>query len=56
MKHNGLDYEWMCVLAVNLVSTHQTENLRGFSEVSQSQQLLIVIVVPRFFIFINLDS
>jgi len=35
-------------LAVNFVSTHQTENLRGFSEVGENKQLLIAIVVKRF--------
>ncbi|RYH71904.1 hypothetical protein EVU94_14620 [Flavobacteriaceae bacterium 144Ye] len=31
-------------LAVNLASTHRTENPRGFSEVGENKQLLIAIV------------
>jgi len=31
-------------LALNLASTHQTENSRGFSEVGENKQLLIAIV------------
>jgi len=37
-------------LALNLESTHQTENPRGFSEVGENKQLLIAIVVRSFFI------
>jgi hypothetical protein len=36
-------------LAVNLASTHQTENPHGFSEVGENKQLLIAIVVKRYF-------
>jgi len=35
-------------LALNFVSTHQTENLIGFSGVGRNKQLLIAIVVKRF--------
>jgi len=35
-------------LAVNLASTHQTENLQGFSEVGENKQLLIAIVGCSF--------
>ncbi|APY06855.1 hypothetical protein BWZ20_00440 [Winogradskyella sp. J14-2] len=40
----------MRALALNFTSTHQTENPRGFSEVGEDKQLLIAIVVARFFI------
>jgi len=36
-------------LALNLASTHQTENPRGFSEVGENKQLLIAIVGSSFF-------
>ena len=36
--------------ALNLASTHQTEIPQGFSEVGENKQLLIAIVVQRFFI------
>jgi len=32
------------VLALTFASTHQAENPRGFSEVGESEQLLIAIV------------
>jgi len=32
-------------LALNFVSTHQTENPLGFSEVGENKQLLIAIIV-----------
>ena len=35
-------------LALNLASTHQTENPRGFSEEGDNKQLLIAIVGSRF--------
>jgi len=38
-------------LVLNFASTHQTENPRGFSEVGENKQLLIAIVVKRFFSF-----
>ena len=38
-------------LALNFASTHQTENPLGFSEVGESRQLLIVIVVARIILF-----
>ncbi|KAB8151826.1 hypothetical protein EZY14_016675 [Kordia sp. TARA_039_SRF] len=38
-------------LALNFTSTHQTENLRGFSEVGENKQLLIAIVRHWLFIF-----
>ncbi|ARN77384.1 hypothetical protein BST97_04970 [Nonlabens spongiae] len=38
-------------LAINFESTHQTENPRGFSEVGENKQLLIAIVVVRYYIF-----
>ena len=56
---NGLGYEWLRGLALNFVSTHQAENSRGFSEVGENQQLLIAIVVERFYsvnIFISFAS
>jgi len=34
----------LCGLALNFTSTHQTENLLGFSEVGENKQLLIAIV------------
>ncbi|PSG86451.1 hypothetical protein C7H52_12250 [Aurantibacter aestuarii] len=37
-------------LALNFASTHQTKNPLGFSEVGENKQLLIAIVVSRFFI------
>jgi len=37
-------------LALNFASTHQTENPRGFSEVGENKQLLIAIVVARFYL------
>ncbi|GGZ94555.1 hypothetical protein GCM10007028_36060 [Algibacter mikhailovii] len=45
-------------LAINFASTHQTENLRGFSEVGENKQLLIAIVVARFYSapFVILDA
>ena len=46
---NGLGYEELRGLALNFVSTHQTENPRGFSEVGEKKQLLIAIVVERFY-------
>jgi len=36
------------VFALNLASTHQTENPQRFSEVGDNKQLLIAIVVKRF--------
>ncbi|EMQ93770.1 hypothetical protein D778_01531 [Xanthomarina gelatinilytica] len=39
----------MRVLALNFASTHQTENPRGFSEVGETKQLLIAIVVVSVF-------
>jgi len=48
---NGFGYELLRVLALNLASTHQTENPRGFSEVGENKQLLIAIVVQRYFFF-----
>ncbi|APX99743.1 hypothetical protein BWR22_05270 [Lacinutrix venerupis] len=36
-------------LALNFVSTHQTENPRGFSEVGENKQLLIAIVGHSYF-------
>jgi len=38
-------------LAINFASTNQAENPQGFSEVGENQQLLIAIVVWRFFLF-----
>ncbi|PIV93234.1 MAG: hypothetical protein COW44_10570 [Flavobacteriaceae bacterium CG17_big_fil_post_rev_8_21_14_2_50_33_15] len=38
-------------LALNFASTHQAENPRGFSEVGENKQLLIAIVVVRYYIF-----
>jgi len=35
-------------LALNLASTHQAENPRGFSEVGKNKQLLIANVVASF--------
>jgi len=35
-------------LPAGFASTHQTENLRGFSEVGENKQLLIAIVVASF--------
>ncbi|MAT56279.1 MAG: hypothetical protein CMN32_17550 [Saprospirales bacterium] len=40
-------------LALNLASTHQTENPRGFSEVDENKQLLIAIVGGSFLFFIG---
>ncbi|PRX57504.1 hypothetical protein CLV81_1509 [Flagellimonas meridianipacifica] len=48
MAPNGLGYEQLSDLAVNFISTHQTENPRGFSEVGENKQLLIAIVVCSF--------
>ncbi|RSC93249.1 hypothetical protein EI424_12530 [Tenacibaculum singaporense] len=36
-------------LVINLASTLQTENPRGFSEVGENKQLLIAIVSGSFF-------
>ncbi|TBN00923.1 hypothetical protein EYD45_13960 [Hyunsoonleella flava] len=36
-------------LALNFASTHQAENPLGFSEVGENKQLLIAIVVMRFY-------
>ncbi|QDO94653.1 hypothetical protein FNB79_12020 [Formosa sediminum] len=36
-------------LVLNLASTHQTENPRGFSEVVENKQLLIAIVGCSFY-------
>jgi len=35
-------------LALNLASTHQTENPQGFSEVGDNKQLFIAIVLLSF--------
>ncbi|QDO94249.1 hypothetical protein FNB79_09785 [Formosa sediminum] len=40
-------------LVLNFASTHQTENPRGFSEEGENKQLLIAIVVKRFYSFSN---
>ena len=40
-------------LALNLASTHQTENPLGFSEVGENKQLLIAIVGGSGFISYN---
>ena len=37
-------------LALKFTNTHQTENPHGFSEVGEDKQLLIAIVVWRFYI------
>lgn len=47
--HNGLGYEKLRGLALNLASTHQTENPQGFSEVGETKQLIIAIVVLSCF-------
>ena len=39
---------WM-VLAFNFASTHQTENLKGFSEVGENKQLFIANVSSCFY-------
>ncbi len=44
-----LGYEQLPGLAVNLASTNQTENPRGFSEVGESKQLTIATVVHSNF-------
>ncbi len=46
---NGLGYDQLRGLARNFTSTHQTENPRGFSEVSENKQLLIAIVTCWLF-------
>jgi len=48
---NGLVYKYLHGLAFNFASTHQTENPRGFSEVSKNKQLLIAIVERSFLFF-----
>jgi len=50
---NGLGYEYLRGLAPILASTHQTENPRGLSELGESKQLLIAIVVASYFIQYN---
>ena len=39
-----------CVVALNYARTHPPENPRGFSELGESKQLLIAIVVLSLFI------
>jgi|AVFP01.1.fsa_nt_gi hypothetical protein len=51
MPYNVSGYEQLRGLALNFASTHQTENLRGFSEVSENKQLLIAIVGNWLFSF-----
>ncbi len=48
MAYNGLGYEQLRGLAVNLASTHQVGNLQGFPEVGENKLLLIAIVRQRF--------
>jgi hypothetical protein len=36
-------------LALNFARTHQTEKLRGFSEVGENKQLLIAIAGSRYY-------
>ncbi len=43
-------------LALNFASTHQTEIPRGFSEVGESQQLLIANFGRRNYLFVNAFS
>lgn len=38
----------MVICALNFASTHQTENLQGFSKVDENQQLLIAIAMLAF--------
>ncbi len=45
----------MSSCVVSLASTHQTENLRGFSEVGENKRLFIVIVV-RWLFYISIIS
>jgi hypothetical protein len=45
----SLGYEYLRGLALNFASIHQTENPQGFSEVGKNKQLLIAIVVARFY-------
>ena len=40
-------------LALKFTNTHQTENPHGFSEVSENKQLLIAIVVRRYFFLLK---
>jgi hypothetical protein len=40
-------------LVFNFASTHQTENPRGFSEVGETKQLLIAIVAPSAYLFLQ---
>lgn len=37
-------YSLLRVLVLNFTNTHQTENMRRFSEVGENKQLLIAIV------------
>lgn len=50
MHYNGPGYEYLRGLALNFASTHQTENPRGFSEVSENKQLLIANVGCSLFL------
>jgi hypothetical protein len=36
-----------CGVSLNFASTHQAENIRGFSEVDENKQLLIAIVCAQ---------
>ena len=55
---NGLGYEQLRGLAINFASTHQVGNFAGISKVVENKQLLIAIVVQRFYsnIFSNILS
>ena len=52
MLYNGLGYEQLRGLVRTFASTRQAENPRGFSEVGENNQLLIAIVVVRYFLLL----
>jgi len=45
----GLGYKQLRSLVLNLTSTHQIQNPRGFSDVVEYKQLLIAIVGNSFY-------
>ena len=45
---NGLGFDLLCSLLINLANTCQTENPYGFSEGQENKQLLIAIVTASF--------
>lgn len=51
-KCNGYGYEYLSELALNFASTHQDGNSAAISKVGENKQLLIAIVIARYFLFL----